>query len=62
MTGVEAGILIADGIALRCWLLLAALALDAAIGDPDWLWRRLPHPVVLCGRLVGSTARSTESL
>jgi adenosylcobinamide-phosphate synthase len=31
-------------------LLLAALALDAALGDPDWLWRRLPHPVALAGR------------
>jgi adenosylcobinamide-phosphate synthase len=37
----------------RSWLLLAALALDAAVGDPDWLWRRLPHPAVLMGRLVG---------
>lgn len=34
-------------------LLLAALALDAAVGDPDWLWRRVPHPVVLFGRLIG---------
>lgn len=31
------------------WLLLAALALDALVGDPDWLWRRLPHPVVWIG-------------
>ncbi|GGB54621.1 cobalamin biosynthesis protein CobD [Roseibium aquae] len=34
------------------WLLLAALLLDAVIGDPDWLWRRLPHPVVLFGRVI----------
>ncbi|MDX1432593.1 MAG: adenosylcobinamide-phosphate synthase CbiB [Gammaproteobacteria bacterium] len=34
------------------WLLLPALVLDATVGDPDWLWRRLPHPVVLLGRLV----------
>ena len=26
--------------------LLLALALDALIGDPAWLYRRLPHPVV----------------
>lgn len=26
-----------------------ALALDALIGDPDWIWRRLAHPVVLIG-------------
>jgi len=31
------------------WLLVGALALDALVGDPDWLWRRLPHPVVGLG-------------
>jgi adenosylcobinamide-phosphate synthase len=35
-------------------LLLAALALDAVVGDPDWLWRRAPHPVVLIGRLIST--------
>lgn len=34
------------------WILLGALVLDALIGDPDWLWRRLPHPVAWLGRLV----------
>ena len=34
------------------WVLLGALALDAVIGDPDSLWRRLPHPVVWLGRIV----------
>ena len=33
-------------------LLLAALALDAAIGDPAVIFRRLPHPVVLVGMLI----------
>lgn len=33
-------------------LLLAAL-LDAALGEPRWLWDRLPHPAVLMGRAVG---------
>ncbi|MFD1694096.1 adenosylcobinamide-phosphate synthase CbiB [Roseibium aestuarii] len=33
-------------------LLLAALALDALIGDPDWIWRRLPHPVVWIGGFI----------
>ena len=37
---------------MRCWLLLAALALDGLVGDPDWLWRRLTHPIVLIGRLI----------
>jgi len=35
------------------WLLLVALFADALIGDPPWLWRRIPHPVVVMGRLIG---------
>lgn len=34
-------------------LLICALCLDAALGEPKWLWTRLPHPAVLMGRLVG---------
>ena len=34
-------------------ILIAALLLDAAFGEPRWLWDRLPHPAVLMGRLVG---------
>jgi adenosylcobinamide-phosphate synthase len=34
-------------------ILACALLLDAAFGDPGWLWRRVPHPVVLMGRLIG---------
>ncbi|SNB64474.1 adenosylcobinamide-phosphate synthase [Arboricoccus pini] len=33
--------------------LLLAIGLDALLGEPAWLWRRLPHPVVLLGRLIG---------
>ena len=33
-------------------LLLPALALDAALGEPKFLWSRLPHPAVLMGRAV----------
>jgi len=36
-------------------ILLAALVLDAFLGEPNWLWRRLPHPVVLMGRLIAAT-------
>ncbi|MBO6511211.1 MAG: cobalamin biosynthesis protein [Roseibium sp.] len=39
------------------WLLLAALVIDAVIGDPDWLWRRLPHPVVWIGSIVSTFDR-----
>ena len=35
------------------FVVLAALAFDALIGDPDWLWRRLPHPVALIGSGIG---------
>ncbi len=34
-------------------VLLVALLLDAALGEPKWLWSRLPHPAVLMGRAVG---------
>ena len=34
-------------------MLPLALILDAIFGEPDWLWRRIPHPAVLMGRAVG---------
>lgn len=34
------------------WLLVGALLLDALIGDPDWLWRRVPHPARMLGGLI----------
>ncbi len=37
--------------------LLAALLLDAAFGEPRWLWSRLPHPAVLMGRAVARADR-----
>lgn len=33
-------------------ILVLALLLDRIIGDPDWLWSRMTHPVVLFGRLI----------
>lgn len=33
-------------------LLIPALLLDAALGEPKWLWDRWPHPAVLMGRAV----------
>ena len=32
--------------------LLVALLLDRVVGEPERLWRRLPHPVVLIGRAI----------
>ncbi len=34
-------------------IVLVALVLDALFGEPDWLWRKLPHPAALMGRAVG---------
>lgn len=39
-------------------LLALALVLDAAMGEPRWLWGRLPHPAVLMGRAVGALDRA----
>ena len=41
-------------------LLLLALAfvLDAVIGEPRWLWSRLPHPAVIMGRTVSVLDRT----
>jgi len=33
-------------------LLAIALILDALLGEPKWLWSRVPHPAVLMGRLI----------
>jgi adenosylcobinamide-phosphate synthase len=33
--------------------LIIAMLLDAALGEPRWLWNRFPHPAVLMGRLIG---------
>ncbi len=38
-------------------LLIAAMLLDAALGEPNWLWSRLPHPAVLMGRVVDALDR-----
>lgn len=34
------------------FILVAALLLDRVVGDPDWLWSRLPHPVVFFGKAI----------
>ena len=32
-----------------CFILLLALLIDRLIGDPDWIWRKVPHPVAAFG-------------
>ncbi len=39
--------------ALALPALIVAMLVDRLIGDPDWLWGRLPHPVVLIGGVIG---------
>ncbi|MEY9780938.1 adenosylcobinamide-phosphate synthase CbiB [Sinorhizobium fredii] len=34
-------------------VLAVALIIDRLVGDPDWLWDRLTHPVVLFGKAIG---------
>ena len=34
------------------FLLFAALLLDAVLGEPRWLWDRVPHPAVVMGRII----------
>ncbi|MBW3095737.1 adenosylcobinamide-phosphate synthase CbiB [Pseudohoeflea coraliihabitans] len=38
---------------LHLMILAGALGLDRLVGDPPRLWRRVPHPVVVFGRLIG---------
>jgi len=38
--------------------LLLALALDAGLGDPAWLWRQVRHPVVLAGQAIEQLDRA----
>jgi adenosylcobinamide-phosphate synthase len=37
----------------HAFALVFALLLDAAMGEPAWLWSRFPHPAVVMGRVIG---------
>jgi adenosylcobinamide-phosphate synthase len=39
------------------WMLAGAILLDAAVGDPDAVWGRAPHPVVVMGRGIDALDR-----
>ena len=45
------------GPGLEFHVVLAALLIDAATGDPPWLYRRVPHPVAMLGTLAGLAER-----
>ncbi|TMV03734.1 cobalamin biosynthesis protein [Ruegeria sediminis] len=36
------------------FLLACAMLLDAALGEPEWLWSRVRHPAILIGNLIGA--------
>jgi adenosylcobinamide-phosphate synthase len=38
--------------------LALALLCDAIVGDPDWLYRRVPHPVAIMGRGIAALDRA----
>jgi adenosylcobinamide-phosphate synthase len=38
--------------------LFFAMLLDALLGEPKWLWNRVPHPAVLMGRAIGWADKS----
>ena len=42
-------------------ILCFAMALDAAFGEPRWLWTRLPHPAILIGHAVGWLDRALNT-
>lgn len=35
-------------------ILALAMLLDAALGEPRWLWDKLTHPAILMGQLIGA--------
>ena len=54
--------LLATDPMLPLLILLGAMLLDWLIGDPRWLWRFLPHPVVILGWLIRLCDRSLNRL
>lgn len=40
-------------IGTRLLTLVIAMILDGLLGEPKWLWSRVPHPAVVMGRMIG---------
>jgi adenosylcobinamide-phosphate synthase len=47
----------AGAFAVRAGLVIIAMGLDRLIGEPAFIWNRLPHPVVLFGRIIAAFDR-----
>ena len=43
---------------MHALLLLIALLLDALLGEPDWAWSRIPHPVEFIGKIIDALEKS----
>lgn len=43
----------AEWFVFNALALALAIVVDAIFGEPNWLWKRVPHPVVLMGQLIG---------
>lgn len=43
----------AEWFAFNALGLVLAIVVDAVFGEPNWLWKRVSHPVVLIGQLIG---------
>lgn len=39
------------------FVLIFAFIIDAILGDPKWLWSRIPHPVMGLGKVIAFTER-----
>ena len=37
--------------------LILAILLDALLGEPRWLWSRLPHPAVVIGNIISKLSK-----
>ncbi|MGR3341804.1 MAG: cobalamin biosynthesis protein, partial [Paracoccaceae bacterium] len=42
-------------------LLVLAMGLDAVLGEPKWLWSRIPHPTIIMGHAVDWLARQLNT-
>ena len=42
-------------------IMVMAMLLDAALGEPRWLWAHLPHPAIVMGRIVSWCDRCFNS-
>lgn len=39
-------------LSFHFWTLFLAIIVDGIVGDPDWLWKKISHPIVWIGTLI----------